>query len=121
MSTYLTWHTERVSRHILIEFFSRSGNAGISRRYYYIFRRYATLPSLSLFLFHSLSLSLSIALSGYLPFHLGEVIHLETYSVFLSPSLSLSLLSPLSSGAARRGAAGRTYLAHYTCATAVSS
>lgn len=27
---YLTWHTGRVSRHILIEFFSRSRNAGIS-------------------------------------------------------------------------------------------
>lgn len=88
---YLTWHTGRVSRHILIEFFSRSGNAGISRRYYYIFRRYvARARSLSLSVFVPLSLSL------------------------FSPRRDNTLRDVFS---CRRGAAGRTYLAHYTCAT----
>lgn len=126
MSTYLTWHTERVSRHILIEFFSRSGNAGISRRYYYIFRRYAALPSLSLFLFHSLSLSLSlyrfIRLSPFSP-RRGNTLR----NVFcLSFSFSLTL-SPLSSlfrcGAARRRGAyisGSLYLRHCCILIALS-
>lgn len=51
-----------------------------------------------------------LSLSLCLPFHLGEVIHLEMYSLSFS-LLSLSL--------SRSGAAGRTYLAHYTCAAAV--
>lgn len=60
---YLTWHTGRVSRHILIEFFSRSGNAGISRRYYYIFRRYvASARDLSVVLSSAIYLPISASL-----------------------------------------------------------
>lgn len=55
-----------------------------------------------------ISLSLSFVFSLCISFHL-EVIHLETHSL-----LSLSLST-------RHGAAERTYLAHYTCTTAVSS
>lgn len=101
-------YRESITRHILIEFFSRSGNAGISRRYYYIFRRYvASEISLSPSLFRSLAIYLSVCLLSPL-----------SLSLFLfSPRRDNTLRDVFSLLSCRRGAAGRTYLTHYTCAT----
>lgn len=107
VNAYLTWHTGRVSRHILIEFFSRSGNAGISRRYYYIFRRCSRGErDISLSFPPPFSPTPSVSFSLRL-IHLEKRI-LSLPTPFLPPPLSLSAME-------------RTYLVHYTCTTAVSS
>jgi len=102
VSAYLTWHAGSVSRHILIEFFSRSGNAGM----------YVSPVDIITYLSDDdISVSPSLPPASYLFLRSSFSPRRDnTFRVFppvpLPPPLPLSLFE----------GAGRAYLAHYTCA-----